>query len=142
LDFLRAFKTQHSGACRHMTTEQICYLLIKPQTAVHRCSVVHQLSRTEQFQYFGQLSDWFVSHAWDSLFFPMIDAILTFFEHRADADKAIIWIDLFCISQHTNPESPVSPMWWIAFSKCIQQAGRMLWVIDSWMKPKPLRRSW
>ncbi len=142
LEFLRAFKSQHSETCRHLTTEQICYLLIKPQTALHRCSYVSQLSKTEKNHYFGQSSNWFVSHAWSSLFFPMIDAILIYFEQRADADTAIIWIDVFCISQHTNPESSVSPMWWIAFSKCIQQAGRMLWVMDSWNKPRPLRRSW
>jgi hypothetical protein len=142
LDFLRAFKTQHFDACRHMTTEQICHLVIKPQTALHRSSFVSQLSKTEQNHYFGQNCNWFVSHAWQNLFFPMIDAVLTFFDQRVDANAAIIWIDVFCISQHTNPESLVSPLWLIAYSKCIQQAGRMLWVIESWSNPKPLCRSW
>ena len=72
----------------------------------------------------------------------MIDTLLNFFEHRADAEKAIIWIDLFCISQHENPELHVSPMWWRAFSKCIEDSKRMLLIIDSWNEPKPMQRSW
>lgn len=142
LVFLRKFKARHSAAFGHMTTEQICHLLIKPQTAVHRCSVVQQLSKSPESLDFGERSNWFVSHAWSNLFFPMIDALLNFFEHRADAEKAIIWIDLFCISQHENPELHVSPMWWRAFSKCIEDSKRMLLIIDSWNDPKPMQRSW
>lgn len=142
LEFLRKFKARHSAACGHMTTEQICHLLIKPQMAVHRCSVVQQLSKSPESLDWGERSDWFVSHAWSNLFFPMIDTLFNFFEHRADAEKAIIWIDLFCISQHENPELHVSPMWWRAFSKCIEDSKRMLLIIDSWNEPKPMQRSW
>ena len=142
LAFLRNFKARHSGTCHHMTTEQICHILIKPQTALHRRSIVQQLSKTNELLDWGEHSNWFVSHAWSNMFFPMIDAILNFFDQRSDAETAVIWIDLFCISQHTNPELQVSPMWWSAFSKCIQDARRMLLVIESWKQPKPLQRSW
>ncbi len=142
MEFLRAFKSQHSVLCGHLTTEQVCHLLIKPQTALQRKSVVDQLWSTERFNECGSDSHWFVCHAWSSLFFPMIDAILNFFEHRADRNEAVIWIDVFCISQHSDPESAISPAWWHGFSKCIDYTGRMLFVIDSWSEPKPLQRSW
>jgi len=142
LEFLRAFKAQHSDLYGQLTTEQVCHILIKPQTALHRRSVVHQLWSMKKFSESGEESNWFVCHAWSSLLFPMIDAILRFFDDRADADAAIIWIDLFCISQHLDPESALSPLWWSGFSYCVDFVGRMLFVIDSWNEPKPLQRSW
>lgn len=142
MEFLRAFKAQHSDLYGQLTTEQVCHILIKPQTALHRRSVVHQLWSMENFSESGEESNWFVCHAWSSLLFPMIDAILRFFDDRADADAAIIWIDLFCISQHLDPESALSPLWWSGFSYCVDFVGRMLFVIDSWNEPKPLQRSW
>ena len=142
MEFLRAFKAQHSDLYGQLTTEQVCHILIKPQTALHRRSVVHQLWSMKKFSESGEESNWFVCHAWSSLLFPMIDAILRFFDDRADAEAAIIWIDLFCISQHLDPESAFSPIWWSGFSYCVDFVGRMLFVIDSWNEPKPLQRSW
>ncbi len=143
LNFLRAFKEKYSAACGLMNSEQICHLLIKPQTALHRCSVVSQLVKGDKNSDWGQYSNWIVCHAWDNLFFPMIDAILSFFEHRADADAAVLWIDLFSTSQHNDQSSTASPMWWREFSTFVEVAGKkMLLVFDSWKKPKPLQRSW
>jgi hypothetical protein len=142
LAFLREFKALHSATCGHMTTEQICHILIKPQTSLQRCSVVVQLSQANALQNWGECSNWFVSHAWSNLFFPMIDAILSFFKHRSDGETAVIWMDLFSISQHANTESQISPLWWRLFSKCIEDSRKVLLVIESWRDPKPLKRSW
>jgi hypothetical protein len=125
-----------------MTSEQVCHLVIKPQTALFRRSVAFELSRNDQMHDWGPQANWFVCHAWSNLFFPMIDAILNFFQHRVDAADAVIWMDLFCVSQHTDPEVQVSPMWWAGFSERIEDAGNMILVIDSWKDPKPLKRSW
>ena len=143
LNFLRAFKEKYSSACGFMNSEQVCHLLIKPQTALQRCSVVSQLVREDKSFDWGQHSNWIVCHAWGNLFFPMIDAILKFFELRADADAAVIWIDLFSTSQHINQHLTASPMWWSDFSTFVEGAGKkMLLVFDSWKEPKPLQRSW
>ena len=86
---------------------------------------------------------WFISHTWSNAFADTLDAILHFFEERADVDTAVLWMDVFVDSQHADAGSNKSPQWYMTtFKSSIARIGRLLLVVDAWNNPTALRRAW
>ena len=72
-----------------------------------------------------------------------LDAVLLFFEGRADAASAKLWFDVMVTSQHASagPSKPSS--WWMGtFKESIARIGGLLLVVDVWNNPTALRRAW
>jgi hypothetical protein len=86
---------------------------------------------------------WFISHVWSSAFADTLDAVLSFFEGREDADSAKVWFDVMVTSPHLSagPSKPSS--WWMSTLKSgIARIGGLLLVVDAWDNPTALRRAW
>ena len=86
---------------------------------------------------------WFVSHTWNNAFPDTLDSILNFFEGRADAADARLWLDVFVDSQHASEGSCKTPQWYMTtFKTSIERIGSLLLVVDAWDNPAPLKRAW
>ena len=86
---------------------------------------------------------WFISHTWSNAFADTLDAVLLFFEGRADAASAKVWFDVMVTSQHGSkgPSKPSS--WWMStFKDSIARIGGLLLVVDAWHNPAALLRAW
>ena len=96
-------------------------------------------------------STWFISHTWSYAFADVIDAILTYFEHRPTAEQAavVLWIDFFCDSQHARlpswppPDVEKNSKWFMDnFADLISTIGAVLMIMQPWNSPLTLQRSW
>jgi hypothetical protein len=118
-------------------------MYVRPFTSHNRCSVVEQLiGKGETAKHVGDAT-WFISHTWSNVFADTLDAVLLFFEGRADAASAKVWLDVMVTSQHgsTGPSKPSS--WWMStFKDNIARIGGLLLVVDVWDNPTALRRAW
>ena len=86
---------------------------------------------------------WFISHTWSNTFADTLEAILIFFEGRADAENAMFWWDIFVDSQHACAGPSKSTQWFMStFKNSIMRIGRLLLVVDVWNNPAALRRAW
>ncbi len=86
---------------------------------------------------------WFISHTWSTPFASTLQAILQYFDGRADAADAMLWIDMFVDSQHADAGSSKSPQWYMTtFKSSIARIGRLLLVVDVWNNPTALQRAW
>jgi hypothetical protein len=84
---------------------------------------------------------WFVSHTWNNAFPDTIDSIFAFFEGRADAADARLWLDVFVDSQHASEGACKTPQWYMTtFKSSIARIGSLLLVVDAWDNPAPLKR--
>ena len=126
-----------------MTTSEFCQLYVRPFTWCSRGSVTERLvARGDAAQHVGEAT-WFISHTWSNAFADTLDAVLLFFEGRADAGSAKVWFDVMVTSQHgsTGPSKPSS--WWMStFKNSIARIGGLLLVVDAWDNPTALRRAW
>ena len=126
-----------------MTTSHFCQMYVRPFTSRYRCSVTEKLmAQGETAQHVGDAT-WFVSHTWNNAFADTLDAVLLFFERRADAASAKVWFDVMVTSQHasTGPSKPSS--WWMnTFKDSIARIGGLLLVVDAWDNPTALQRAW
>ena len=115
----------------------------RPRTSRIRGSVTDELmTQADTRDHVGQAT-WFISHTWTNEFSDTLDAILLFFEGRADASTAKVWFDVMVTPQHTSagPSRPSS--WWMgAFQDSIVRIGSVLLVVDVWNNPTALRRAW
>jgi hypothetical protein len=59
------------------------------------------VARGDAAQHVGEAT-WFISHTWSNAFADTLDAVLLFFEGRADAASAKVWFDVMVTSQHVN----------------------------------------
>ena len=86
---------------------------------------------------------WFISHTWNNPFADTLESILHFFDGRADASTAMLWIDVFVDSQHADAGTAKTPQWYMTtFKNSIGRIGRLLLVVDKWNDPTALRRAW
>ena len=86
---------------------------------------------------------WFISHTWSNPFANTLQAILQFFESRADAANAMLWFDMFVDSQHADAGPSKSTQWYTTtFKNSIARIGRLLLVVDVWNNPTALKRAW
>ncbi len=86
---------------------------------------------------------WYISHVWSNAFADTLDAVLLFFEGRADAANAKVWFDAMVTSQHgsTGPSKP-SSFRISTFKDIIARIGSLLLVVDAWDNPTALQRAW
>jgi hypothetical protein len=81
------------------------------------------------------MANWFVSHTWQNKFSDTIDAVLFFFEQKADAGDVVLWFDIFSAPQHEMQEVSRPPSWWMnTFKSSIERMGNLILVVDKWSK--------
>jgi hypothetical protein len=126
-----------------MTTSQFEKMYLRPRTSRLRCSVVDALAADAAAAHHVGPATWFISHTWNNAFADTLDAILMFFEGRADAANAMLWFDVFVDSQHAADGPARSPQWYMStFKSSIARIGRLLLVVDAWDNPTALKRAW
>jgi hypothetical protein len=126
-----------------MTTSEFCQLYVRPFTWCSRGSVTERLvARGDAAQHVGEAT-WFISHTWSSAFADTLDAVLSFFEGREDADSAKVWFDVMVTSIHLSAVPGKPSSWWMStFKSGIARIGGLLLVVDAWDNPTALRRAW
>ncbi len=126
-----------------LTTSQFEKIFLRPRTSRRRCSVTQELAaHATTAQHVGPAT-WFISHTWNNPFVDTLQAILLFFEGRADAADALLWFDVFTDSQHADAGASKPPQWYMTtFKNSIARIGRLLLVVDAWDNPTPLKRAW
>ena len=143
LPYLSWLRSTLGSSLGRMTTSQFCQMYVRPFTSRNRGSVTEQLmAKGETARHVGDAT-WFISHTWSNAFADTLDAVLLFFEGRADAASAKVWFDVMVTSQHVNagPSKPSS--WWMStFKDNIKRIGGLLLVVDAWDNPTALRRAW
>ena len=126
-----------------MTTSQFEKMYLRPRTSRLRCSVVDALAADAATSHYVGPATWFISHTWSNAFADTLDAIFQFFEGRADAAHAVLWLDVFVDSQHVVEGPGKTPQWYMStFKSSIARIGRLLLVVDAWDNPTPLTRAW
>ena len=85
-----------------MTTNDLCFGIVKPATEHVKTSYAEMLSNTEP----GEVQDAtvFVSHAWKYTFVNVVDALGSL------SENAFVWFDVFTVNQHASLQVP--PDWW------------------------------
>ena len=142
LPYLSWLRSTLGASLGRMTTSQFCQMYVRPFTWRNRGSVTEQLMAKGETKHVGDAT-WFISHTWSNAFADTLDAVLLFFEGRADAASAKVWFDVMVTSQHgsTGPSKPSS--WWMStFKDSIARIGGLLLVVDAWDNPAALRRAW
>jgi hypothetical protein len=144
LEYLRWLKTEFGEAWQsHVTTSQFEKMYLRPRSSRLRCSVIDALAADAATAKYVGPATWFISHVWSNPFSHTLDAILIFFEGRADAADAMLWFDVFVDSQHAADGPSKTPQWYMStFKSSIAHIGRMLLVVDTWNNPTPLKRAW
>lgn len=127
------FKQRWQRVYENMTTSHVCNFIIRPLTARRRgslCDAMLQHPRTSR--YVGK-ANWFVSHTWQNKFSDTVNAVLFFFESKAEADDVVLWFDIFSTPQHETQQAPRPPSWWMnTFKSSIEGMGNLILVVDSW----------
>jgi len=126
-----------------LTTSQFEKMFLRPRTSRRRCSVTQELAAHAATAHHVGPATWFISHTWSNPFADTLQAIIQFFEGRADAASAMFWFDIFVESQHSDTEPSKSPQWYMTtFKNSIARIGKLLLVVDVWNNPTALRRAW
>ena len=143
LQYLRWMQEQFGASLGRLTTSQFEKMYLRPRTSRRRSSVADELAAHAATAHHVAPATWFISHTWNNPFADTLQAILHFFEGRADAADAVLWIDVFVDSQHANAGAGKSPQWYMTtFKNSIARIGRLLLVVDKWNNPTALRRAW
>ena len=144
LEYLQWIKTEFREAwTSRLTTSQFEKMYLRPRTARLCCSVVDALAADAGTARYVGPATWFISHVWNNAFSDTLDAIFNFFQGRADASSAMLWIDVFVDSQHATSGPKKTPQWYMTtFKSSIARIGRLLLVVDVWNNPTPLTRAW
>jgi hypothetical protein len=143
LPYLSWLRSTLGASLGRMTTSQFCQMYVRPFTWRNRGSVTEQLmAKGETAQHVGDAT-WFISHTWSNAFADTLDAVLLFFEGRADAASAKVWFDVMVTSQHGSTGLSKPSSWWMStFKDSIARIGGLLLVVDAWDNPTALRRAW
>ena len=143
LPYLHWLRSTLGASLGRMTTSQFCQMYVRPFTWRNRGSVTEQLmAKGETAQHVGDAT-WFISHTWSNAFADTLDAVLLFFEGRADAASAKLWFDAMVTSQHGSTGLSKPSSWWMStFKDSIARIGGLLLVVDAWDNPTALRRAW
>ena len=117
-----------------MTTNDVCFGVVKPATAAGTCSCVDLLLRAEEAGAVRPATA-FVSHAWKYTFVDVVDTL------RGLPEDAYVWFDVFTVNQHQSLQ--VSPQWWYTtFKDAVASIGHTVLVLMPWNDPIPLTRAW
>ena len=143
LTYLSWLRSTLGASLGRMTTSQFCQMYVRPFTSRNRGSMTQQLmARGDTAQHVGDAT-WFISHTWSNAFADTLNAVLLFFEGRADAASAKVWFDVMVTSQHGRTGTSKPSSWWMStFKDNIARIGGLLLVVDAWDNPSALRRAW
>ncbi|KAJ3008110.1 UNVERIFIED_CONTAM: hypothetical protein HDU68_003227 [Siphonaria sp. JEL0065] len=110
-------------------------------TATSRSSVCNHLLALPDLSEAIDESTWFISHVWEYNFIDVLDALKRFFfAKQIPLDEAVVWFDLFSVSQHDSEE--LKAEWWKSSMKSIKNNKNLVLVVQDWLDPTPLTRSW
>ena len=110
MEYLRWLKAEFPEVwLGRLTTSQFEKMYLRPRTCRLRCSVVDALAADAAAAHHVGPATWFVSHTWNNAFPDTLDSIFTFFEGRADAADARLWLDVFVDSQHASEGACKTP---------------------------------
>ncbi|KAI9342310.1 hypothetical protein BDR26DRAFT_894726 [Obelidium mucronatum] len=88
-------------------------------------------------------ANWFVSHVWEYKFLDVIDTLERFFmAKQIPLHEAVIWIDLFSISQNESDTEHKFEWWNNAILSAFKRIKNVVLVLENWFDPVPLKRSW
>ncbi|XRB19427.1 coatomer subunit epsilon [Pseudoscourfieldia marina] len=116
-----------------MTTNDVCFGIVKPATEHVRTSYAKMLENTQP----GEVQDAtvFVSHAWKYTFVDVVDALSSL------SENAFVWFDVFTVNQHASLQVP--PDWWFTtFKVAVASIGHTVLILMPWDDPIPLTRAW
>jgi tetratricopeptide (TPR) repeat protein len=140
--FLTIFLSQYSSLneLSGKTTADVCEI-IKDLTKSDACSLCELLSKGKNNNYLNVVAkaNLFVSHAWQSPFLQVVDALLEYESH--DNIEPVFWFDVFSVNQHKQ-SSPDFHWWSTTFREAIKEIGHTIMVITPWYKPETLTRAW
>ena len=143
LEYLRWMHVEFGPSFGRLTTSQVEKMFLRPRTSRRRCSVTEELAAHAATAHHVGPATWFISHTWSNPFADTLQAIIQFFEGRADAASAMFWFDIFVDSQHADAEPSKSPQWYMTtFKNSIARIGKLLLVVDVWNNPTALQRAW
>ncbi|KAJ3049587.1 Kinesin light chain 3 [Rhizophlyctis rosea] len=136
LSYLDAFIAQYGGQQKlaGLSTADVATKLIKRKSTT---SIVNQL--VEQNSTSVGTANWFISYSWKNEFLDTVDAVKQYFQDQK-LDNVVIWIDIFCESQHDATEKTAA--WWLGpYSSAISKIGNVLLVAEPWHDPTSLTDS-
>jgi hypothetical protein len=143
LEYLRWIHAEFGSSLGRLTASQFEKMFLRPRTSRRRCSVTEELAAHADTAHHVGPATWFISHTWSNPFAHTLQAILQFFESRADAANAMLWFDMFVDSQHADAGPSKSTQWYTTtFKNSIARIGRLLLVVDVWNNPTALKRAW
>ncbi|KDO26841.1 hypothetical protein SPRG_08132 [Saprolegnia parasitica CBS 223.65] len=137
LSFLDAFVESHGGydVFATLTTRDVNLQFLQPLTATSQLSLVDQLTVAHADVLPAR---YYVSHAWPYNFLDVVESLHVFFSDKPASD-AVVWLDLFCNSQHTNTDFASLTR---IISSAISSIQRVVMVLLPWDRPIPLTRAW
>ncbi|XRB05013.1 kinesin light chain [Pycnococcus provasolii] len=116
-----------------MTTNDVCFGIVKPATEHAKTSYADMLLNTEPAEV--QNATVFVSHAWKYTFMNVVDAL------GEVSENAYVWFDVFTVNQHASLQVP--PDWWFTtFKEAVASIGHTVLILMPWDDPIPLTRAW
>lgn len=140
LSYLTQFIEKAGGRSAFMglTVNDVSERFIKPMTLYHRSSFVEFMRINHDSNV--ATANLYVCHTWKDSFLELVDALFNRYiiNHR----EIVIWMDLFCISQHNlHIEKPIE--WWTTLHlPFIRQIGRTVLVLQPSDKPLCFQRIW
>ncbi|XRB16584.1 EF-hand domain-containing protein [Pseudoscourfieldia marina] len=116
-----------------MTTNDVCFGIVKPATEQVKTSYADMLASTEPREV--KAATVFVSHAWKYTFVNVVDALSSL------SENAYVWFDVFTVNQHASLQVP--PDWWFTtFKVAVASIGHTVLILMPWDDPIPLTRAW
>ncbi|XRB00898.1 kinesin light chain 3 [Pycnococcus provasolii] len=116
-----------------MTTNDVCFGIVKPATEQVKTSYADMLASTEPREV--KAATVFVSHAWKYTFVNVVDALSSL------SENAFVWFDVFTVNQHASSQVP--PDWWFTtFKVAVASIGHTVLILMPWDDPIPLTRAW
>ncbi|KAI8610382.1 hypothetical protein BC830DRAFT_746861 [Chytriomyces sp. MP71] len=120
------------------STADFCAEFIIPMTLESQLSVVNQYLGSPATACLVHDAQWFISHAWMNSFLDLLNALDHFFaEQHIPASEAYIWLDILSSSQIFTHNRAMD---WLL--DVIRPIKHVIIVLQPWMDPVPLKRSW
>ena len=159
---LRAFVAQHETSCppptaweqafadekklpppriqpfAELTTGQVCARVVRPATKELRVSYAELLGSAGGAAALVGTATVFVSHAWDTQFRCLYEALL---DHFGDDSRVFLWLDIFVQNQHIANEL-AQDYWATAFQHAVASIGHTVLMLHTFDEPLALSRSW
>ena len=116
-----------------MTTENVCFGIVKPATEALGCAYTEKLLKEGSDGVLPATA--FVSHAWKYTFVDVVEALLGL------PDYTSAWFDVFTVNQHASTNFHAS-WWYTTFKDAVASIGHTVLVLMPWKDPIPLTRAW